>query len=159
MIVDRPGRGKVEAPLRAHRGAAATRSSASRRTGSAPSASRRTPRATYTSSPLPARRTPRRTSPRSAAPSRGAASRSRLKDATRVRRDVWERAGEDSLRGVFLAMRAREVCRRAHGLRARARNRRRPPGASRRSTAGRRRSRCADKEADGQFRLPRGRNP
>ena len=28
----------------------------------------------------------------------------RLKDATRVRRDVWERAGEDSLRGVFLAM-------------------------------------------------------
>ena len=28
----------------------------------------------------------------------------RLKDATRVRRDFWERAGEDSLRGVFLAM-------------------------------------------------------
>ena len=28
----------------------------------------------------------------------------RLRDATRIRRDVWERAGEDSLRGVFLRM-------------------------------------------------------
>ena len=28
----------------------------------------------------------------------------RLKDETRLRRDVWERAGEDSLRGVFLRM-------------------------------------------------------
>ena len=28
----------------------------------------------------------------------------RLKDETRIRRDVWERAGEDSLRGVFLGM-------------------------------------------------------
>ena len=28
----------------------------------------------------------------------------RLRDATRLRRDVWERAGEDSLRGVFLRM-------------------------------------------------------
>ena len=28
----------------------------------------------------------------------------RVKDATRIRRDVWERAGEDSLRGEFLRM-------------------------------------------------------
>ncbi|HIS66164.1 MAG TPA: DNA repair exonuclease [Candidatus Scatomorpha merdipullorum] len=28
----------------------------------------------------------------------------RLRDETRLRRDVWERAGEDSLRGVFLRM-------------------------------------------------------
>ena len=35
---------------------------------------------------------------------RGAASRCGVKDATRIRRDVWERAGEDSLRGVFLRM-------------------------------------------------------
>ena len=28
----------------------------------------------------------------------------RVKDATHICRDVWERAGEDSLRGVFLRM-------------------------------------------------------
>ena len=56
-----------------------------------------------------ARRTRSRISPRSTARSSREVFALRLKDETRIRRDVWERAGEDSLRGVFLGMPARKI--------------------------------------------------